>query len=108
MVILDTNILSALLWNSADRAVVEWLAIGSRACCVHQSDRGNARTASSFDSQAAHELMSMRQQKGRAGDLSDAMIAGIALARRAILAKRNTRNFDDLSVPILNPWEAAD
>jgi predicted nucleic acid-binding protein len=34
------------------------------------------------------------------------MIAGIALAQRARLATRDVRHFDDLSVPVVNPWSA--
>ena len=36
-------------------------------------------------------------------DLRDTSIAGIALARRATLATRNIRHFDDLVVPVANP-----
>jgi predicted nucleic acid-binding protein len=36
--------------------------------------------------------------------MRDTFIAGIALARRATLATRNVRHFDDLSVPVVNPW----
>jgi predicted nucleic acid-binding protein len=32
------------------------------------------------------------------------MIAGIALAANASLATRNTKHFEDLSVPVVNPW----
>ena len=32
------------------------------------------------------------------------MIAGIALAQHATLATRNTAHFDDISVPLINPW----
>jgi hypothetical protein len=32
------------------------------------------------------------------------MIAGIAIARRATLATRNTRHFADLPVSVVNPW----
>ena len=49
--------------------------------------------------------MAIRQRKGRVVDLRDAMIAGIALAHRATLATRNTRHFDDLSTPVVNPWQ---
>ena len=30
--------------------------------------------------------------------------AGIALARRATLATRNAKHFDDLTTPVINPW----
>jgi len=31
-------------------------------------------------------------------------IAGIALSRRAVLATRNIKHFDDLRTPVINPW----
>jgi predicted nucleic acid-binding protein len=43
---------------------------------------------------------------GRTGELRDTMIAGIVLASRATLATRNTRQFDDLPISLINPWEA--
>src|SRR6185312_10809326 len=52
----------------------------------------------------AAELMSYRQQGGRTVELRDTMIAGIALAHHATLATRNTAHFDDLSIPVVNPW----
>lgn len=60
-----------------------------------------------FDSAAARhtaDLMAARQKAGRPGDLRDSMIAGIALASNASLATRNTKHFEDLSVPVINPW----
>jgi toxin FitB len=62
-----------------------------------------------FDSAAASEtaiLMAERQRRGRAGDLRDSMIAGIAITHRATLATRNTRHFADLPVPVIDPWRA--
>jgi hypothetical protein len=35
------------------------------------------------------------------------MIAGIVLASHATLATRNTRHFDDLSVPVVDPWASS-
>lgn len=61
-----------------------------------------------FDSDAAHEtakLMAERKKRGFSIDLRDAMIAGIALSRRATVATRNTRHYHDLHVPVVNPWE---
>lgn len=49
-------------------------------------------------------VMASRQEKGRPGDLRDTMIAGIVLARHATLATRNITHFEDLSVPVINPW----
>jgi len=62
-----------------------------------------------FDGSAALEaadLMGARQKKGLSGELRDTMIAGIALARRATLATRNTRHFEGMSFPIVNPWDS--
>jgi toxin FitB len=62
-----------------------------------------------FDASAAgqaSDLMASRHKRGHPGDLRDSMIAGIALAHRATLATRNTRHFDDLSIPVINPWSA--
>ena len=63
----------------------------------------------SFDVEAAEQagaLMAARRLAGRPGELRDTMIAGIVLAQRATLATRNVRHFDDLNVPVVNPWRA--
>jgi predicted nucleic acid-binding protein len=62
-----------------------------------------------FDTVAGEQtavLMAQRQRAGRIGELRDAMIAGIAIARHATLATRNTRHFTDLPVPVVEPWTA--
>jgi toxin FitB len=60
-----------------------------------------------FDADAALEaakLMSVRNKHGFNVEVRDTMIAGIALSARATLATRNTRHFNDLHVPVVNPW----
>jgi predicted nucleic acid-binding protein len=60
-----------------------------------------------FDVAAAQEvgdLMASRQRDGRPGDLRDAMIAGIVIAQHATLATRNTAHFEDIAVPLVDPW----
>jgi len=62
-----------------------------------------------FDAAAARvaaELMAVRQTKGAPVDMRDTMIAGIVLAHRATLATRNTAHFEDISLPVVNPWTA--
>ena len=62
----------------------------------------------SFDAAAATaaaELMAARQKRGRPGDLRDTMIAGIVLAHRATLATRNTADFEETGIELLNPWK---
>jgi predicted nucleic acid-binding protein len=140
MIILDTNVLSALMSRLPDRQVIAWLdkqprtsvwttsvtfleirfglqimPAGKRRAAlleafeVVMSEKIDGRIAS-FDSTAAQlagDLMAMRHKKGRPGDLRDTMIAGIALAHRATLATRNTERFEDLSIPVMNPWTSA-
>jgi predicted nucleic acid-binding protein len=63
----------------------------------------------SFDRAAANEaaaLMVARHRGGRIKESRDTMIAGIALAQNATLATRNVRHFDDLRVPVVDPWHA--
>jgi predicted nucleic acid-binding protein len=60
-----------------------------------------------FDTEAAQEAASLtasRKMQGRPRDLRDTMIAGIVLARRASLATRNAAHFDDISAPLIDPW----
>ena len=62
-----------------------------------------------FDTAAAiesAELMTRRRKQGRAVELRDNMIAGIALASRAAVATRNTVHFEDLSISVVNPWDS--
>jgi predicted nucleic acid-binding protein len=62
-----------------------------------------------FDSAAASvaaRLAAERQRAGRVVDLRDTLIAGIAQARRATIATRNTKHFEGLDVPVVDPWKA--
>ena len=62
-----------------------------------------------FDIMAAEQagdLMASRHKKGRPGNLRDLMIAGIAMAQHATLATRNTAHFEDIPVPLVDPWAA--
>ena len=47
-----------------------------------------------------------RERRGRPVGFADTQIAGIAVSRGAAIATRNVRHFDDLSVKIINPWNA--
>jgi toxin FitB len=63
-----------------------------------------------FDTEAAQQastLMASRKMKGGPRKLRDTMIAGIVLARHAILATRNVSHFDDVSAALVDPWNAA-
>lgn len=139
MIILDTNVLSALMRLPADQKVVEWLdrqprtsiwttsitileiryglqilpAGKRRSALIQIFERALVEEIESrvapFDTVAAQhagDLMAVRYRKGRPGELRDTMIAGIVLASHARLATRNTSHFEDLSVPIVNPWSS--
>lgn len=60
-----------------------------------------------FDVLSAHhaaQLAADRKASGRPVDIRDTFIAGIAIAHGASLATRNTRHFEGLPVPVINPW----
>jgi predicted nucleic acid-binding protein len=62
-----------------------------------------------FDRAAADEaahLTAIRRQGGRIKEARDSMIAGIALAQGATLVTRNLKHYDDLRVPVVDPWQA--
>jgi predicted nucleic acid-binding protein len=138
MIILDTNVLSALMRQTPDPKVLAWLdsqprtsiwttAItvlevrfglqimpsGKRRSLLMQAFEGVLERiggrALAFDVAAAQEagdLMASRHKQGRSGDLRDTMIAGIVIAQHATLATRNTAHFEDIPVPLINPWSA--
>jgi predicted nucleic acid-binding protein len=139
MIILDTNVVSALMRQGAAAAVVRWLdrqppeSIWITAVTVfevhfglellargqrrRQLEEAFARALDEdlegrilpFEYSAAHAaaLIAARQrQQGRQIEIRDAQIAGIATARHATLATRNTRHFADLGITLVDPWTA--
>jgi predicted nucleic acid-binding protein len=140
VIILDTNVLSALMRTAPEAEVVRWLdhqpaeSIWITSITLFETrlglallPRGRRRRSLElafdrllaedlenrvldFDSAAATEaaaLAASRQRTGRPVDMRDTQIAGIALARRAKLATRNVRHFQDLSVTVIDPWHPA-
>jgi toxin FitB len=62
-----------------------------------------------FDSLAAPhfaDIMEMRRRIGRRVGEMDPMIAAIARSRGFALATRNTVDFDDNKIQLVNPWQA--
>ena len=138
MIILDTNVLSAVMQQEPDKKVVAWLdqqprtsiwttsltllevrfglqimATGKRRSLLMQAfenllDMMSQRVAP-FDAAAARQaadLRASRKRRGRPAELRDTIIAGIVVAHHAALATRNLSHFEDLSVPVVNPWLA--
>jgi toxin FitB len=138
MIILDTNIISSLMREPADKVVLDWLdqqprtsvwvtsitmleihfgleivtdgrRKTARAKAFRQLIEGTLeRRIAHFDAAAAQEtavLMGARQRRGEPRDLRDSMIAGIALARRAVLATHNVKHFNDAAIEIINPMD---
>lgn len=46
----------------------------------------------------------IRDSLGKPISLPDSLIAGTATTRNCTIATRNTRDFDGLGVPLINPW----
>ncbi|MGA7981292.1 MAG: type II toxin-antitoxin system VapC family toxin [Chromatiaceae bacterium] len=138
MIILDTNVLSALMQSQPDAKVVDWLdrqpseSLWITAITLFeirygltQLTPGKRRKALEdafaqllredledrvvpFDASAADQaarLAGERRRKGRSVDMRDTQIAGICEARNAVLATRNTRHFEDIGTPMVNPWD---
>lgn len=60
-----------------------------------------------FDDEAADayaEIGAARRASGRPISQFDAMVAGIARSRGATVATRNTDDFTDCGIDIVNPW----
>jgi hypothetical protein len=137
VIILDTNVPSALMRTRPEARVVAWLArqpaesvwitsvtrfealLGLALSPVGRRRRTLEAAFSlllkedlenrvlDFDGAAAAEAASLaaqRQKAGRPVNIRAAQIAGIALARRATLATRNARHFEELRIQIVDPW----
>jgi hypothetical protein len=62
----------------------------------------------SFDRRAASETAAWQARCRRAGrsvNISDAQIAGIAVARNIPIATRDVDDFANLAVRLINPWD---
>ena len=139
MIVLDTNVLSALMRTNPEAVVVEWLdrqpadSVWVTSITVFEARFGLALLAKgrrrtglerafnrvltedlssrvlTLDEMAAvtaAQLAADRRRAGRIVDLRDTLIAGIAQAHRATIATRNTRHFEGLDVPVVDPWRS--
>ena len=139
MILLDTNVISALMRRDPDAEVVSWLDLqpaesiwtttisvfeviaGLRLLADGRRRRDLERAfdallaeeldgrVQSFDTSAAlaaGKIAAQRQAAGRTLEIRDVQIAGIAIARHAQLATRNTRHFTDVGITLIDPWSA--
>ena len=140
MIILDTNVISAVMRQDTNPVVVGWLdrqpgesvwvtavtvfevhfglellAQGRRrrqleaefARALNEDFEGRILPFEQSAARAAASIAAHRRQEGRSIEIRDAQIAGIASARRATLATRNTRHFADLEITLVDPWAAS-
>ena len=138
MIILDTNVLSALMQQRPDPAVIAWMdaqaadsvwittvtvfearfglellpkgkrrqtLVDAFEALVEQDLEGRVLEIDALSSASAATLAAKRRRAGEPVDFRDTLIAGVALARRATIATRNVRDFADLTVPVVNPWQ---
>jgi predicted nucleic acid-binding protein len=136
MIILDTNVLSALMRSAPEARVIAWLDNQPRDSVwitsitalevrfglqILATDKKRTALFQAFDSlletikhrvapfdadaaEKAADLMARRQRTGHPVELRDTMIAGIVLARRAVLVTRNVTHFADAGISVVDPW----
>lgn len=137
MILLDTNVISALMRREPEAAVVRWLdgvpaesvwissvtvfevrfgldllAAGRRrrqleeafAKALAEDFEGRVLDFDKTAAEAAAAIAARERRAGRTIEIRDVQIAGIAMARRATLATRNTRHFTGLGISLVDPW----
>lgn len=138
LILLDTNVLSALMQRVPDQTVVAWLdeqpseSVWTTAITVFEvrmglellaKGRRRSQLEQEFDrllsedldgrvqlfdraaADAAGTIAASRQRAGRTVEIRDVQIAGVASSRKATLATRNVRHFEDLGIRLVNPWK---
>lgn len=137
MIVLDTNVVSALMRQEPDPIVVAWLdglppesiwttsitvfevrlgleilAVGRRrrqledafAKVLEEDLEGRVLPFDQTGAQAAGRIAAERRQAGRPVEIRDVQIAGVVQARKATLATRNTRHFEECGLTLVDPW----
>ena len=133
MYLLDTNVISEVRKPKPHGAVIAWLqsvpdnglfisalTLGELQAGVERTRRQDVEKAASIEAwidqiAEAYEVIPMdapifrewaRLMEGKSDHLfEDAMIAATARIRRLTVATRNTRDFQSLSVKLLNPFD---
>ncbi|MDI4636909.1 MULTISPECIES: type II toxin-antitoxin system VapC family toxin [Halomonadaceae] len=135
MIVLDTNVISELMRPDPDARVVDWLdrqdAISVTISSITVAEilygierlpngrrkRDFAAMAAAmfeedfsgrilpFDGGAAVNFAEQVESVGRQVHMADAQIAAICIQHGAMLATRNIKDFETLSLETINPWE---
>jgi toxin FitB len=95
---------------------IELMAVGRRRQRLAQAAEGLFTEdfrdhILSFDEPSAHEFASILASRKAAGhpmSQFDAMIAAIVRSHGAAPATRNTDDFENCGIPLINPWTAPD
>lgn len=137
MIVLDTNVVSAMMRRNIDTKIRDWLdslpaesiwvtaitifevrfgievlAKGRRrqqleddfVQTIAEDFQGRVLDLDQAAADAAASLCAQRRLRGRPIEMRDTLIAGIVVSRRAELATRNLRHFDDLEIAVVDPW----
>lgn len=138
MIIADTNVVSELFKPTPDNHVLTWLGksddvtistvtIGEIWAGIENLPEGSRRTGLTnlatelfdefgdevevYDFRAARiygRIVAERRRRGRPIGYAVAQIAAICLANDCPVATRNVKDFTDLGLAIINPWEATE
>lgn len=137
MIVVDTNVVSALMRDNPGPVVSDWLdrmspdpvwltAIsafelrsgtgilepgrplrqleGDLALVLEVGFPNRVLPFDDAAAAAAGSIAAGRKRRGRPLELRDTMIAGVVVSCRAQFATRHRRRFDDLDVPLIDPW----
>jgi toxin FitB len=140
MIVLDTNVISELMYPRAHPDVVAWVDehpvdhVYLTAVTTAELRYGVARLPNGrgktdladrvrrtieedftgrilpFDDEAAShyaDIVVDREQRGMAISMADAQIAAICRTHSADLATRNTKDFADTGIDVIDPWQTA-
>ena len=139
MILLDTNVLSAMMRAASEPAVERWLdaqppeSVWTTTITIFEicfgltllaPGRRRDRLCDALDraideilsgrvlpfdrtaAESAAAIAAKQRQIGQPVEIRDVQIAGIAAARKATLATRNTRHFKGLGITLVDPWHA--
>ncbi|BDT88947.1 type II toxin-antitoxin system VapC family toxin [Nocardia cyriacigeorgica] len=135
MIIADTNVVSELFKPTPDPRVIAWLenasdvtitavTVGEIWAGIENLPDGRRKTGlrelaedlfsefgaeiQDYDFAAAHiygQIVSARRRLGRPIGYADAQIASICAANGWPVATRNVKDFTDIGIEVINPWD---